>query len=48
VQLWNPVTGQLAGAPLQATSTLNGVAGVAFSPSGKLLASGGGDGTVRL
>jgi WD40 repeat protein len=43
VRLWN----QAAGAPLQATSSLNGVTGVALSPADTLLASGG-DGTVRL
>ena len=39
VRLWNPATGQPVGAPLQATSTLNGVSAVAFSPDGTLLAS---------
>jgi WD40 repeat protein/transcriptional regulator with XRE-family HTH domain len=38
-----------AGAPLQTGAGPNGgVTAVAFSPGGKLLASGGGDGTVRL
>ena len=38
-----------AAAPLQAGAGTNGgVYGVAFSPSGKLLASASGDGTVRL
>src|SRR5262245_7663634 len=49
VRLWNPVTDQPVGAPLQAGSARGGVSVVAFSPDGKLLASASGNsGTVRV
>jgi WD40 repeat protein len=47
VRLWNPDTGQPAGASLRA-SAQNGVPVVAFSPDGMLLAAAGGDGMVQL
>ena len=45
---WNPATGRPVGAPLHASAQNGGVHVVAFSPNGKLLAGGSGDGTVRL
>jgi WD40 repeat protein len=54
VRLWDPATGQPVGTPIHAirvTSAFSigdGVNEVAFSPSGKLLASADGDGTMRL
>jgi WD40 repeat protein/transcriptional regulator with XRE-family HTH domain len=48
LRLWNPATGQPAGAPLHAASARGGVSTVAFSPDGHLLASAGLDGIVRL
>src|SRR5262249_28622262 len=47
VRLWNPVTRQAVGAPLQTWSgPSGGVSAVAFSPDGKLLASADTKGTV--
>ena len=48
VLLWNPATGQPAGAPIHVTSAPYGVSAVAFSPNGKLLASVNGNGTARV
>ena len=49
VRLWNPVTRQPIGAPLQTGGgAQGGVWAVAFSPHGKLLATADTDGTVRL
>jgi WD40 repeat protein/transcriptional regulator with XRE-family HTH domain len=49
VRLWNPVTDQAVGAPLQAGRAQGGASVVAFSPDGKLLATASGNsGTVRV
>jgi WD40 repeat protein len=47
VRLWDPGSGQPAGAPFPAV-TSGGVNGVAFSPDGKLLAAAYSDGNARL
>jgi WD40 repeat protein len=47
VRLWNPVTGHPVGRPLLADAS-DDAGALAFSPSGRLLATADADGTVRL
>ena len=47
VRLWNPATGRPVATFQTHTGPSTGVYGVAFSPDGKLLASGAWDGTIR-
>ena len=48
VRIWNTVTAQPIGSPLQVTSTAGIIAGVDFSPRGDVLATAREDGTLQL
>jgi WD40 repeat protein len=47
VRLWNPATGRAIATIHATNNNVYGVHAVAFSPNGKLLATGEGDATVR-